>query len=145
MGRGEIMHLIRFSLVFASLAALAAPVFGQQAPDTFPRAGNNTAAPKTSGGANLGSAQLYAFVNADGTVDAAKSKGTVPCPAGNCRVQPGHYVVEFVRPIQNCTIQATAYFSPRVAVAQWGTSSVLVGVTQNAVGTDSPVHILVIC
>ena len=62
-----------------------------------------------SGGANLGSAQLMAAVQANGTLFAAKSKGTIACTGtgGNCRTATGTYALRFARDISGCTF-ATA-------------------------------------
>ena len=63
-------------------------------------------APKGFGGANLGSAQLYARVDINGSLINSASKGTLPCNENgtSCRISTStnRYVVRFARDVSMC-------------------------------------------
>lgn len=81
------------------LTAFAGNTFaqGQQPPSTTPA----PVAPAGAGGSNLGTAQLFAVVNANGSVSRGKGE------ASAIRVSAGYYRVGFYRNIAACAYVAT--------------------------------------
>jgi hypothetical protein len=82
-----------------SASAMAAPeVLPVSPPAAAPRAG----------GANLGSAQLYASLSAAGALIDARSKGALPCVANNCRITSPRlgFRVLFARDVSTCAVSA---------------------------------------
>jgi hypothetical protein len=143
-------------LILAALLALSqtAPAWAQPDFEVPPSPPGASAGSRLSGGANLGSAQMYAYVDQAGMVQAAQSKGTVACAyaGGSCRASIGRYQVHFARDVRNCSIQATlgsdgAYSVGAYAISasSWGNTypdTVLVAVVSYSVAgafvVDSP-------
>jgi hypothetical protein len=104
-----------------------------------------------SGGANLGSAQMYAYVAGDGTLDENRSKGTLPCTeaGGKCRSIQGRYRVNFARDVSRCAYSVTADGYGVLTSAQQfggGPNTVYVGINVvPSTATDIPFRLLVIC
>jgi hypothetical protein len=100
-----------------------------------------------SGGANLGSAQMYVTINSSGLVNPARSKGNAACPSDNCRYAAGGYAVYFTRDISQCAISATAIDLLRIVRTSPPIGNNVQVDTYNTSGTpaDSDLQITVIC
>jgi hypothetical protein len=138
---------IVFTLLATSAFAGPVPVFGEGAAPS-------PVAPRSAGGANLGSAQLTAEFNANGTLITGKGLSACAETDGTCRNAVGKYIVHFARDISGCT--AVTSRGGRGGFNQVGWSSAAIGNTNptlvyetvlNSSGSpvDGPFSLIVIC
>jgi hypothetical protein len=90
-----------FKTAFLLAAVVAAPVTSFAQSNSGAGAASAPVAPAGAGGSNLGTAQLFAVINANGSVSRGKGE------ASAVRVSSGYYRVGFYRNIAACAYVAT--------------------------------------